>query len=145
MAVGGRLHRDPVRAFAGYQDLKVEDVLPAMLRSVGGVLDELDHDEFALRFQTDSSTAGGNTLTHVSMQQTVGGVPIVGTNVGLTLRPGVDSHGSRLLASSYRVYVRPEVDTAATVVEQRATEEARARLGAGEVTSSELVIRKLGA
>ncbi|KAB2889153.1 MAG: hypothetical protein F9K40_19990, partial [Kofleriaceae bacterium] len=109
MAVGGRLHRDPVRAFAGYQDLKVEDVLPAMLRSVGGVLDELDHDEFALRFQTDSSTAGGNTLTHVSMQQTVGGVPIVGTNVGLTLRPGVDSHGSRLLASSYRVYVRPEV------------------------------------
>ncbi|HUQ02725.1 MAG TPA: hypothetical protein VM261_09535 [Kofleriaceae bacterium] len=140
---GGRLHRDPVSSFAGYQDLKPEDVVPSMVASIGGDLAGLDITQLLTRVQTDSRTASGNTLTHVSMQQTVGGVPIVGTHVGLTLRPGTDGHGARLLASSYKVYTSPAVDTQPAIASGRALSAARSALGDGAVSTPALVVRAI--
>ncbi|HVK77786.1 MAG TPA: hypothetical protein VM734_30985, partial [Kofleriaceae bacterium] len=141
---GGRLHRDAVAHFAGQGDLRPEAVIPTMVRSIGGPLEQFDSRNLAVTVQTDSITPSGGRLTHVSMRQTVDGIPIVGTNVGLTLRPGGDSHGSRLLASSYRVYVSPEVDTQPVIDDRTAVARARARLGSGAVIGPELVIRPLG-
>jgi hypothetical protein len=140
---GGRLHRDPLAAFAGYQDVKLDQVVPVMVQSIGGPLATLDTTELVTRVQNDSRTASGGTLTHVSMQQTVKGIPIAGTNIGLTLRPGADGHGAKLLASSYRVYTSPRVDTRPSVVSGRALELARAKLGSGATPGPALVIREL--
>lgn len=140
---GGRLHRDAVGSFADHRDLQLASVFPTLLRSVGTPLDGIVLDDLAITVQTDSATASGGRLTHVSLRQTVGGVPIVDTHLGLTLRPQDAAHEARLLASSYRLYPDAQVDTVPQIDAAAATALAHAELGNGAVRSSELVIRRL--
>src|SRR5207247_4857419 len=56
-------------------------------------------------------TLSGGQLSHVFLQQRVGGVPIVGAYLQMTLRPADGAGPARLLASSYHLFHSPRVDT----------------------------------
>ena len=90
------------------------DVIVSLLKDqLGPAIITLPPEEFEL-ISTREQPIRGATLHHITLAQTVDGVPIADTALGATLR--VDSSGAAtLVAASYKVYQDPTPETSATL------------------------------
>ena len=141
---GGRVHDV---ALAGVTDAATMDPLPlvnAVQADLRGRLGALAATDFVELGRTVTAAGGGARLSHLTMRQTVAGVPVEDTWLHLGIRHGAGT--SKLVSSSYRLYENVKVDTAPAVPAARAVELARDGLrltGSAAPRGEELVIKKL--
>jgi hypothetical protein len=123
---GGRFHQTNVPSFTGARGASPAQLVPAVADELRREVGELRASDFVQIDARDVATPSGRPLTHVSMRQTVGGVPIHGTWLNLTLRE--DGARSKVVASSYHLYDRPAVATVPAITRDRAIVLARDRM-----------------
>ncbi|MFT7519080.1 MAG: hypothetical protein ACI9MC_001220 [Kiritimatiellia bacterium] len=70
--------------------------------------------------RTDVTNRHGARISHVSMRQSIDGVPVAGTYLNYTLHTDAAEVASKIVTTSYKLYEAPDVDTVATVTEEAA-------------------------
>jgi hypothetical protein len=142
---GGRVHQVDVASFTGAA-MAPADVIGSFETALRPALGRLQAQDLALVATRREVTPGRQNLTHVSYRQEVGGVPIVGTYINLTLKQNA-SGGARLLASSHRLYDKPAVDVKPVMTTERAAIMGKSALRArdtAKVIKNDLEIRNIG-
>ncbi|HKE17182.1 MAG TPA: hypothetical protein VKB80_20050 [Kofleriaceae bacterium] len=139
---GGQLHKAPLAASLG-ATADPALLLAAVERDLVDQTGPLDPEQFVVRTESTSTTASGAALRHVDFQQTVGGVPVHGTHLQLTVR---DGSPPMVLSSSFRLYRGADVDTTASVDGDKAAGMARQSLStaaSAEVVDQQLEVRDM--
>jgi len=142
---GGRLHDT---ALAGITDADLMDALPlvsAVQADLRGRLGALRPTDFVELDRRVTAAGGGARLSHVTMRQTIGGVPVEETYLHVGVRYG-NGQPARLVSSSFRLFDNASLDTNPGVPRDRALLLAREGLrlrGTPAPRSEELVIRRI--
>lgn len=142
---GGRFIQHSVTPFQSAGDVHVDELFPPNNRELERVLGELSPSDFIVSSRVDD-VISGRGLAYITMKQAVDGIPIEGTYLNFTVRPGADDKPGQALASAYHLYHHPEVDTELTVRGSDAAKLARGTLRVPESTTlsqSELMIRDI--
>ena len=132
---GGQIHQAPLAAALG-ESADHSLLLAAVADDLSGQVGALDPDQFTVRGDTTTGSAGGS-LRHIDMVQSLDGVPVHGTYLHLVVRE------DRVVSSSFRLYRGAKADTEPTVNEAGAANLARQSLGAAEIVSQELAVRDM--
>lgn len=118
---GGRFHAVQLQAMP--QDER--EVFRAVAADLSGELATLSADDFFRKSQVVRPSPGGATLRYDVMRQHVDGIPIHGSYLNVVLRQSDSVAPAKILASSYRVFQSPEVDTASKIGEGAAISAAK--------------------
>jgi hypothetical protein len=140
---GGQLHQVDLPAPLGANADRAM-LIGAVEDELRGRTGELPPENFRVRREFVSAAGGGAHLRHVDMVQTIGGVPVHGTYLQLTVRE--DAGAAAVVASSFRLYRNPEVDTAPTVTPEAAAGASRQSLRRGlqqQIAAQALEVREL--
>ncbi|HTE52913.1 MAG TPA: hypothetical protein VK698_18800 [Kofleriaceae bacterium] len=125
MVRGGQLHHADLAAPLGANADAVM-LLGAVENDLRGRVGALAPENFAVRGQYASTSPGGARLRNVDMVQRINGVPVHGTYLQLTVRE--DGGAASVVGSAFRVYRRPDVNTAPSVTAEAALSLARRSL-----------------
>jgi hypothetical protein len=142
---GGRLHDT---ALPGVSDAGLMDAAPlitAVQADLRGRLGALRSGDFIELDRSVTRAGGGARLAHVTLRQSVDGIPVEETYLHVAVRYG-GTGGTKIVNSSYRLFENVQVDTRPAVPHDRALRLARQslRLPAGAAPSEdELVLRQL--
>ncbi len=141
---GGNRHRAPIEGATAH-GLELAALL-ASATALAPAVGDLSADDFTTTTTTQVGP-GGRPLTYVHAQQSIGGVPVEGTYLYLTVQPADRGRPAQLLGSSYHLFHGAEVDTTPVVEQARAEALARVALrvpGDAVIRQRRLVIRDLG-
>jgi hypothetical protein len=132
--------------FSAVGDFDLPGLARLARKALAGRFTALDPDSLVLVDRRQSSTRSGAVLAHLSLRQAVDRIPIHGTWLNLTTRRGDRRAPARLVASSYRLFESPQVETTPVISETAAVTRSRQALRnrTGRLRRSELVIRQLG-
>jgi len=144
---GNFLHHLETPAFDSVATIDRDLVIDQLRAALQPRLDAAAADQFVDRGRVRVVSPSGAVLTHLSMEQSIGDVPIRGTWLNITLRQGDGSAPPLILASSYHLFAAPEVDLDAVVSADQAVALARTahRVGADvDAVRVDRVIREIG-
>ena len=100
-----------------------DELFEAVKTALGVSIITLSGEDIELVY-VEKELAADGYLYHVTMRQTVDGVPIIGTQIKPTFRTGY-SGGAELVSTSFNVYQSPELDTIPTISTSDAITKAR--------------------
>jgi len=110
---GGGVLALRVPSFARASDLDVTSLL-AMAQARVPALQNLQLTDFEVVSRIEASPGNGN-LAHVTLRQVQGAVPMEGTHVRFSVKPGVGTATSTLASVDYRVFEHATVDPVPTI------------------------------